>query len=240
MKKTVYSCLWPALALCWLVASPASAQTAGDKTVQQNILTLSADARIEATQDLMTLTLSARSQAEDAQQAQAQLQQAINESMEIVKASAQTGQMDVRSGQFNISPSHDKQGKVTTWSGQASIILEGRDFERITQAAARLDAMSITQIGFGLSPERREKTQSQAQLQAVKNFRSNADELVRAFGFEHYKLQQVNISSGYDGPIMRPYGMMAKAAMADEATPVTVQAGQSVVTVTVSGSVQAY
>src|SRR5256885_2489492 len=94
---------------------------------------------------------------------QSQLQKVVEAAMAVTKRSAQSGQMDVSTGSFGIYPRYGKDNKVEGWQGRAEILLQGRDFARITQTAAQVQDMTLSQVGFGLSREAREKVDGEAQ-----------------------------------------------------------------------------
>ena len=117
-------------------------------------------------------------------------------------------------------------------------MLEGRDFARITNTAARVTTMTIGNVAFDLSREQRAKVERDAQGKAIENFKVQAADLTRAFGFSRFTLREVAVNSNSYAPDPRPrmLAMEAKSAMAD--APIAVEAGKSTVTVNVSGSVQ--
>jgi predicted secreted protein len=217
-----------------------SGLAAGAQTLPppQNVLQLSANGSIEAQQDLLSLSLSTTRESADAAAVQSQLQSALDAALAEVKKTAQPGQMDVRTGAFSVYPRYSGPGKIIAWRGTAELILEGRDFTRITQAAARATTMTIGSVGFGLSREQRAKVEVDAQHMAIERFKAKAADLARDFGFSGYTLREVNVTSNDIGPMPR-YRMLAADSVAAAApAQVPVEAGKATVTVTVSGSVQ--
>jgi len=201
----------------------------------QNVLQLSASATVDAPQDLLSLSLATRREGTDANAVQSQLKTALEAALDEARKTAQPGQMDVRSGHFGLTPRYE-QGRVNGWQGSAEVILEGRDFARITQTAARIQSMTVSHLNFGLSREQRAKVESDAQAQAIERFKAKAAELAKGFGFAGYSLREVSVNANdMVNPIPRPMAM-SKAASAD--IPLPVEAGKATVSVTVSGSVQ--
>lgn len=201
----------------------------------QNVLELSATGSVEAQQDLLSMDLGTTRDGPDAGTVQRQLTAAVEAALAQLKPAAQAGQMEVRTGHFGLSPRW-KDGRIDGWSGTADVVLEGRDFTRITQAAARVTTLTVRSVGFGLSREERQRAEREAQADAVQQFRAKADELARSFGFAHYSLREVSVSSSEPG--FGPVRMMAAPAMASTMAPVPIEAGKTVVRITVSGSVQ--
>lgn len=204
----------------------------------QNVLQLSTTGTVEVTQDMLTLQLSTSREGTDAGQVQAQLKQALDAALAEARKTAQPGQMDVRTGNFALHPRHSREGRINGWQGTAELVLEGRDFTRITQAAGRIQTMTIAGAGFGLSREQRAKVETEAQAQAIDRFKAKAAELAKGFGFSGYTLREVSVQANEPG-FPRPM-MVGKAAMAEmaQSAPVPVEAGKAAVSVVVSGSVQ--
>ena len=223
-------------ALARAQTTPISAMTIAPP---QNVLQLSATGQVEVQQDLLTLSLTTSREGADAAGVQAELRKALDAALAQVKTTAQPGQMDVRTGDFSIHPRYNRDGKISGWQGRAELVLEGRDFARITQAAARASSLTIGNIAFGLSREQRARVEGEAQALAIERFKARAAEIAKAFGFAGYTLREVSVSSDDSGFQPRMYGMAREArAMAADA-PVPVEPGKSIVQATVSGSVQA-
>ena len=203
----------------------------------QNVLQLSASGTVEVQQDLLSLSLTTSRDGPDASAVQAQLKAALDAALTEAKKSAQPGQLDVRTGNFGLYPRYSPLGKISGWQGTAELVLEGRDFQRITQTAGRIQTMTMGHVGFALSREQRAKVVTEAQAIAIERFRAKAAELARSFGFSGYTLREVSVNTSDQGSGPRPRMMaMEKSAQADMAVPV--EAGKSAVVVNVSGSVQ--
>lgn len=228
---------WMAACAVWMAAGAAAAQTVSIAP-PQNVLQLSANSTVEVQQDLLSMTLSTTREAADAASVQTQLRTALDAALVEARKSAQPGQLDVRTGNFNLAPRYSREGKMTGWRGTASLVLEGRDFPRITQTAGRIGTLSIANVGFGLSREPQAKTETEAQSVAIDNFKQRADELAKNFGFGGYTLREVSVNAHLGGPVQPR--MMAMEAMAKAASdaPVPIEAGKATVVVNVSGSVQ--
>lgn len=225
-----------------LMAGHAQAQNAGTKEVQRlaNVVQLSADGTVEVRQDWMTATLSVSKDGRDAATVQAQLQKIVDAAMSVLRAEAQGGKLEFNSGNFSISPRYGNNSKIEGWQGQAEVVLQGRDFVRITQAAAKVPDMTLASMGFSLSREAREKVEGEAQAKAIENFRQRATAISKSFGFAGYSLREVavNSSGGSVRPMPRPrMAAMSKSSYAD-AAPVAVEAGRAEVVVSVGGSIQ--
>lgn len=235
MKKTTKLIAASALLAC---AGAAFSQSSAAPE-PRNIVQLSASGTVEVQQDLLVLNLATTKEAADAATVQAQLKQALDTALAEAKRNAQPGQLDVQTGPFGMYPRYGKDGKINGWQGRAELVLEGRDFSRITSTAGKIQTLSISQVSFGLSRESRAKVEGEAQSQAIEQFKARAAELAKGFGFSNYSLREVSVNSNEMVPGPRPRMMAAEAkvgSFADSAVPV--EAGKAQVIVNVSGSVQ--
>lgn len=226
-----------ALVVTGLLATTLSASAQG-LPPPQNVLQLQATGTVEVQQDLLMVNLTTSREGADANAVQQQLRTALDAALTEARRTAQPGQLDVRTGNFGLYPRQGRDGKISGWTGSAELVLEGRDFARITQAAARIQTMTYGGISFGLSREQRAKVESDAQAQAIERFKAKAAELAKNFGFAGYTLREVAVNANDQGfaPRQRMMTMEAKGAAADAAVPV--EAGKTSVMVTVSGTVQ--
>lgn len=203
----------------------------------QNVLQLSASGSVEVQQDLLSLSLTTTREGTDANAVQGQLKAALDAALAEARKAAVPGQLDVRTGNFSLHPRYTQGGRISGWNGTAELVLEGRDFGRITQTAAKIQTMTLGGVSFGLSREQRAKVETEAQTMALERFKAKAAELAKGFGFTGYGLREVSVNAndqGFPRPVRM--AMEAKASSADSA--LQVEAGKSTVVVTVSGTVQ--
>lgn len=226
--------IWAGCAL----AAAAAALPAQTLPPPQNVLQLQASGTLEAQQDLLQMNLTTAREGADPAVVQSQLKTALDAALSEARKGAQPGQLDVRTGNFALYPRHNREGRISGWTGTAELVLEGRDFARITQTAGRIQTMTLGGISFGLSREQRAKVEGEAQAVAIERFKAKAAELARGFGFTGYTLREVAVNTNEPGfrPLMRMAAQEGRAATADAAVPV--EPGRSTVVVTVSGSVQ--
>lgn len=204
----------------------------------RNLVQLSANGTVEAQQDWLTLTLSASKDGSDANAVQATLRQALETALNEVRKTALPGAMEVHSGGFNLQPRYSNDGKINGWSGSTELVLEGADFARISSAAAKAQNMTIRSLAFGLSRQLRAQLETQAQAQAIDNFKLKAAQIARGFGYSDYLLREVTVST-VDQNVPAPRMMaMASRAMVADAAPVPLESGKSWVVANVSGGVQ--
>lgn len=227
------------IAAITLLASSSGVFAQNNAAPQLNVVQLSASATVEVQQDTLSISLNTSKDGADAGAVQTQLKMALDAALNEAKKSALSGQMDVRTGNFSLYPRYGKEGKLNGWLGTAELVLEGKDFARISSTAGKIQTLTMGSVSFSLSREQREKAEAQVQATAIERFKTKAGEIAKSFGFGSYTLREVSVNANDQGfsPRPRMMAMAAKSmASADEAVPV--EAGKSSVVVTVSGAVQ--
>ena len=231
------SSLQATLLLCAALVWPAHAETPSTPT---NVVQIAASGFTEVQQDWLTMRLNTTETGPDALTVQNQLKVALETALRVARAQAQSGLLEVRTGQFSLYPRYNSAGKVNGWQGTTELLLEGRDIARITETAGRISTLTLGGVSFSLSRQAQQQLESEVQAQAIERFKARATEVTKAFGFAGYTLREVSISSADQSMEMpqrpRMLAMEAKAATSDMAVPV--EAGKSRVNVTVSGSIQ--
>lgn len=204
----------------------------------KNVAQLSASGSVEVQQDLLSMSLVTSRDGPDASTVQSQLRQALDTALGQARQAALPDLMAVRTGNFSLYPRHGKDGKINGWQGSTELILEGKDFPRITGTAGKIQTLSLGGVGFALSREQRARVEGAAQAQAIERFKAKASEISAAFGFAGHTVREVSFSVNDQGPLPQPraLAMSARSDMAE--APVPVEAGKSTVQVVVSGSVQ--
>ena len=204
----------------------------------RNVAQLSASGAVDAQQDLLSISMTTTRDGADAGTVQTQLKQALDSALAQAKQAAVAGQMDVRTGNFNLYPRYGKDGKINGWQGSTELVLEGKDFPRITTTAGKIQTLTLGHVSFALSREQRAKVEGEAQTLAIERFKAKAGEIARSFGFGSYALREVTINANEQGYTPRPRAMSLQSRTESSDSPLSVEAGKSSVMVNVSGSVQ--
>lgn len=226
-------------AACVVLSGSAAALAQGVALpAPQNVVQLAANGSVEVSQDLLSIILSTTRDGGDAALLQSQLKTAVDAALVEARKAQQPGQLEVRSGNFSLSPHYNREGKPSGWQGSAELVIEGRDFARISATAGRIQTLTVSGISFGLSREQRAKVESEAQALAIEHFKARASAIATSFGFSGYSLREVHVNSNEQSRTPRPrmLAMEARSSAAD--APLPVEAGKTSVLVTVSGSVQ--
>jgi predicted secreted protein len=204
----------------------------------QNVVSLQSTGTVEVQQDLLMISMNTTKDGADAGAVQTQLKTALDAALSEAKKVAQPGQLDVRTGAFSMYPRYGRDGKINGWQGSTELVLEGRDFARISATAGKINTLTLGQVSFGLSREARAKVEGEAQAQAIERFKTKATEISKNFGFGGYSIREVSVNANDQGFSPRPRMEMMQAKAASSDAPVPVEAGRSTVVVTVNGSVQ--
>ena len=203
----------------------------------QNVAQLSASGSVEVQQDMLSIAMNTTASGAEANAVQAQLRQALDSALAIARSAVLPGQLNLRTGNFSIYPRYDNSSKINGWQGSVELVLDGRDFSRISSTAAKIQSLNISNVSFALSREQRTKVEAEAQAIAIDRFKVKALEVSKSFGFAGYTLREVSINANDQNFQPSPrIAMLARAAESDAA--VAVEAGKSTVMVNVNGSVQ--
>jgi predicted secreted protein len=217
-----------------VVLLPASGDDGG------HVVNLSASASVEVVPDTLTITSRVLRQGNDSVALQAQLKQLLDTALSEARRAAAAPAVEVRTGNFNISPRYGNNGSVVGWQGQAELVVEGRDVARVATLAGKLPGFAVAGSSFSVSPELRERHDSELVAQAIERFRRRAADIAKAFGFAEVSLREVHVAHA-DGEVARPMLMSAMArqvTMADAVAPVPVEAGLVRLSASVQGSVR--
>lgn len=229
---------WRRALLAGALLAAAGAAAAADPP-RENLVSFTTSASIDVTKDLLGITLQAVRDGNDAAAVQAQLKKLLDTALTEAKKAAQPGALEVRTGGFSLFPRYGKDGRISGWQGQAELVLEGKDSERVAQTAGRLAGLNITSVGYSISRELAEKHEGEVTAQAIQRYRAKAAELARQFGYAGFALREVSVQTADSGGGQRPVLYRAKneMSMASDA-PLPVEPGKGTISATVSGSVQ--
>jgi predicted secreted protein len=204
----------------------------------QNVAQLSANGSVEVQQDLLSISMSTTREAVDASMVQTQLKTALDAALNEAKKATLPGQLDAHTGNFSLYPRYGKDGKINGWQGSTELVLEGKDFARISATAGKIQTLTVANVAFSLSREQRAKAEGSAQGMAIERFKAKAGEIAKGFGFSTYTLRDIAVNAADQGYVPRPRVMAMEVKMVSADAAVPVEAGKSTVVVTVNGSVQ--
>lgn len=230
---TVLTALGMVLALLFL-AAPARADDESAATIKYPYASLRAEAVTEVAQDTVRITLATEVRDSDQAEVAATLSRTVDSVMKQVKDKEG---IKVYSGNFQVWPMNDKNGRISNWRGRAEIILESMDFEAASKLAAEVaDRMPINNLAFSVDPRKRARYEAELLQEAASAFAERADALAKAFGYESYSIREIQL--GGAGVAYRPEARpMMAMAVADAAVAVPLEGGTERISLSVQGTI---
>lgn len=144
----------------------------------------------------------------------------------------------VKSGGTQTWPIYHKNGRtIESWRMRSEIVLESRDPAALSLAVGKLSGtLAIGSLSFSPAAETRRKVEEDASTEAIEAFRAKAERIAATLN-KPYRIRQISIGSNGYYPPPRPQQLRAAAMMA-EAAPMPTEAGESNITVNVSGQIE--
>ena len=218
-----------ALLLCLLPALPLPVLAA--EAVKGPLVDFNVEARQSASNDLGTATAFMEAEAATPAELAQKVNSAIAQALAIAKKSST---VQTRTGNTWTSPVYGKTGRnIESWRMRSELLLESRDIPALASLIGKLQStLGVSQISLQPAPETRGKAEDEATKEAITLFRSKAAQIASQLG-KDYRIVQLNVGSSR-GPVFA----MKAMAMRAEAAPMPMEAGESQVTVTVSGQIE--
>ena len=224
---------WFFLAVSLLLAGAAFA---ADPAPRYNTVELQAEAQRELANDTVTASLYVELNDANPAALAAAVNKAANEALRVAR---EYPGVRVRSGNNQTYPVYAKGNVLQGWRARAEIRLESKDFQAASQLIGKLQAgMQLGNTAFSVSPEARRQAENELIAEAIAAFKARADIVRGALGGRSYKIQHLNVNTGYSAPPPRFAVARAMAAGAPEVAAPAFEGGVSMVTVTVSGAIE--
>ena len=213
-----------------LVVAPPTQPIITDAPTPQPIVTVSASASAKVANDRMHAVLRAEADNADAGAAANIVNAKIGKAMD--EARAVTG-VDVSSAGYSTyqvsEPNHPPHWRVVQ-----SITLDGKDFASIAALVTRLQAQGLLLSGldFSVSRDARRAAEDRLTGEAIHAWQQRAQAAAQGFGSGGWRAGRVSIQTSESGG---PRPMFRAAAASAAPAPISVEGGESEVTVSVSG-----
>lgn len=224
-----------AIAVAFAAATVGSHALAADPALPAApVVTLSAAATASVVNDRMHAWLRAEADNPDPVRAAADVNAKMARALARAKAVAG---VDVATSGYSSYQITDKN-QPARWRVAQTLTLQGADFAAIAALVTRLqadDALLLTGMNFSVSPDSRRKAEDALTQQAIKSWQARAQNAARGFGYDNWRAGKVTIQTGDYAPPPRPMYRAAAAPLAAGAPPVSVEGGDTDVTVTVVG-----
>ena len=197
---------------------------------------LTAEASRPAANDMVRATVFAEASGSNPAELARRVNQDIAEGLKVIKARPGVA---VKSGRQSTFPVYSQNQKIESWRIRSELILESRDAAAVSELLGQLQQMrlAISDVSQLPTPETRRKVEDEATREAIAAFRQRAAVVAEVLG-KSYKIHHLSIQQSGQMPPMPM--LRASRAMAAEAAapPVPMEAGESLVTTTVSGQVE--
>ena len=197
---------------------------------------LTAEASRPAANDMVRATVFAEASGSNPAELARRVNQDIAEGLKVIKARPGVA---VKSGRQSTFPVYSQNQKIESWRIRSELILESRDAAAVSELLGQLQQMrlAISDVSQLPTPETRRKVEDEATREAIAAFRQRAAVVAEVLG-KPYKIRHLSIQQSGQMPPM-PMLRASRAMAAEAATPpVPMEAGESLVTTTVSGQVE--
>jgi predicted secreted protein len=211
-------------------AAAAATAAAAGPTIE-----LTAEASRPAANDMVRATVYAEATGSNPAELARRVNQDIGEGLRVAKAKSG---VSVKSGRQDTAPVYGKDRRIEGWRMHSELVIESRDAAAVSELLGQLQQMRLAVAGVAQfpAPETRRKAEDEATREAIANFRARAAVVADTLG-KPYTLRHLNVMQGgqMPMPVMRAPRMAMEAAAAP---PPPLEAGESLVTTTISGKVE--
>lgn len=157
----------------------------------------------------------------------------IAEALKVIKSKPA---ISVKSGQQSSFPIYNQAQKIVGWRMHAELLLESRDLVAVSEIIARLQQMklAVSQLSQQPSPATRKQVEDESTRDAIRAFQSRAEVVAGVFG-KPYSIKQLSVQQSGG---MAPMPMLRGSQMAMAADAAPIEAGESLISTTVSGQIE--
>ena len=217
-------------AIALLIGSLLSAAALAGTTVD-----LTAEASRPAANDMVRATVFAEANGNNPADLARRVNQDIAEGLKVIKSKPG---ISVKSGRQSTFPVYGQGQKIEGWRMHSELVLESRDAAAVSELLGQLQQMRLAVSGVSQlpTPETRRKVEDEATREAIAAFRQRAAVVAEVFG-KPYTIRHLSIQQSGQMPPM-PMLRASRAAMAADAAPLPLEAGESLLTTNVSGQIE--
>jgi predicted secreted protein len=194
-------------------------------------VTLSASATASVPNDRMLAWLRAEADNADAAAAAGVVNARMAKALALAK---DTKSIEASTSGYSSHQFTDKN-QPPRWRVAQTLKLESGDFTALSALITKLQAdggLVVDGTQFSVSDASRRKAEDSLTQRAIKSWQARATEAAHGFGFDGWRVGSVAIQTGES---FRPQPVMRAMAFDAKSAPVAVEAGNSDITVTVSG-----
>ena len=218
----------PLLAL--LIATPALATPPASSATT---IDLAAEASRPAANDLARATVFAEATGATPSELGKRVNGLIADALKTAKGYSS---VKVQSGTTHTFPVYGKGNRIEGWRMRSDLTLESADAAALSELLGKLQtSLGVASLVMLPAPETRKKSENEALIDALTAFKARAKVVADALG-KAYRIKHLAINGNGRPP---PMPMMRSAALASaEAAPMPLEAGETLVSTTVSGQIE--
>jgi predicted secreted protein len=139
---------------------------------------------------------------------------------------------------YSIRPVYSRDKHLDHWHGVSSIVLVSQNFKDMAVLVQQLQkTLIIKSTRYSVSPERKDKIQTDMLEGALKKFNTQAKLISKNMGFKKYRLVNLNINNSGKPPRPIYAASRLSATSADVAAP-TFESGTTMIKVNISGMIE--
>lgn len=207
------------------------------EVLPNNLVSFEVNVMQEVENDEATATLSKTLQARTAKELANQINPIINKSLTLAK---KYPSVQVATGNQNAYPRYDNKGKITGFTGTASLNLKSQNTEELSELISELQSnLVLDDLNFGVSKTLQESSESNLKAEAVGKFRQQAKELTALWNAKDYRLVEAKMNTNtsyqprnYD--FVMPAVAVAEASVAKQ----NYEVGTSQINYHINGTIQ--
>ena len=205
------------------------------ETNTYNRVTYQVTEQKEVNNDEITVTMSIEREHQDATKLSDEINQLIIAANNTIR---KFPGVSSSSSDYSIRPVYSRDKRLDHWRGASAIVLKSQNSkEMATLVQVLQESMTIKSTRYSVSAERRETIHTAMIEAALQKFNTRAEMVSKGMGFKKYRLVNINISNSGNAP--RPvYAMAATKAMSESIAAPTFDSGNTILNVTVSGTIE--
>jgi len=212
-----------------------------DSVTLKDVVSFVITADEEVEQDFITITFQAIETGNDPNKVQADLAVQLKLALDIARPKKAAGEVNITTGNFQISPSYNKKGEISGYHGSVQLIASGTDTKTVAGLTSEIKSMAVSDIQHSVSPALQKSVEEKLAIRAIALWREKAATYATAFGALNSGLINADVRID-NGNHYRPRGrMMAMAASAEMGGgAIEQESGKETLTATVSGTIQLF
>lgn len=201
--------------------------------LSETVVTLSSEASRPALNDLVRSTVSAEAIGKTPGDLSKQVNRLIADALKTAKAYPS---IKTQNGGTSTYPIYSKDGTIESWRMRSELTLESGDTAALSELLGKLQtSLGVSSLVLLPSPETRKKAEDEAILDAIKAFKARAKVIADALG-QIYSIKQLSVNTS--GRSVQPMFRAGAKAMLSDSAPMPLEAGESQISVDVSGQIE--